>query len=67
MTTAGFALLAAVGVSSAQAAEWTTLPFKDPSWSPDFTLALTVGSMDPDVDGVDSGTATGAQLSLNCP
>ena len=64
---AGCMLATGLGLSSVQAAEWQTLPYKDPSWSPEFTLALTVGSMDPDVPGVDSDTATGMQLSLNCP
>jgi len=64
---AGCVLLGAMCLSTAQADEWKMLPFKDPSWSPDFILAVTAGELDPDVDGVDSGTAVGAQLSLNCP
>lgn len=64
----GLLLLAASSLASqALAGEWEMLPFKKDGWSPDFTLALTAGPMDPDVEGVDSDTATGVQLSLNCP
>lgn len=60
-------LAASTLASQALAGEWEMLPFKNAGWSPDFTLALTTGPMDPDVDGVDSDTASGVQLSLNCP
>ncbi|WP_018936253.1 hypothetical protein [Thioalkalivibrio sp. ALJ24] len=61
------AVLCAGLVGTAQAGEWTTSPYQDPEWSPDFTLAATAGPMDVDVSGVGSDTAVGAQFSMNCP
>lgn len=52
---------------SAHGAGWNLLPFQDEDWSADLTLAATGGLMDPDVEGLDSDTAVGAQFSLNCP
>lgn len=52
---------------AANAQGWNLFPFLDEDWSADFTLAATGGLMDPDVEGLDSDTAVGAQLSLNCP
>lgn len=50
---------------SALADGWTLAPFKQDGWSPKFTLAGVVGSMDPDNGG--TGQYTGAELSLDCP
>jgi hypothetical protein len=64
----GAALLAAaIAPGSAHAEGWNLFPFLDEGWSPDFTLAATGGLMTPDIDGVDTDTAVGAQLSLTCP
>lgn len=60
-------LLFAVLAAPAQAEGWKMLPFKEPGWSPEFTLSVNTGPMDFDVDGVDTDNATGLQLSLNCP
>jgi hypothetical protein len=46
---------------------WTMLPFKEPGWSPQFTLSINYGPMDPDIRGVGTDNAIGAQLSLDCP
>lgn len=57
-----------LGLSSTAMAEgWKSMPYKDADWSPEFTLALTTGTMDTEITGLDSNSATGLQLSLNCP
>lgn len=60
-------VVAMLAPASAQAEGWNFLPYQDEDWSADLTLAATGGLMDPEVDGVDSDTAFGAQLSMNCP
>lgn len=56
------------GATGAMAAEgWKMFPFRDAEWSPDFTLALSYGVMDPDTNLGDSDPAVGVQFSLNCP
>lgn len=60
-------LALACGAGQAVAGEWRMMPFKDAEWSPDFTVALTYGVLDPDTNIADSDGALGLQVSLNCP
>ena len=61
-------LLVLLSATVSMAAEgWRALPFRDAEWSPDFTLALSYGSMDPDTSLGSSDPALGLQFSLNCP
>ncbi len=63
----GGLLASAMTVSGLAQAEWTTFPFQDPNWDPEFTVALTTGSFDPTDSAYDTETANGLQVSLNCP
>ena len=47
--------------------EWITGPAFKPDFKPHFTLAVTGGYLNPDIDGISSDSAPGIQLSLNCP
>lgn len=60
--------MATIPASAAEGTgEWVMGPAFKPGWDPHFTIAATAGYLDPDIQGVDGGSAYGLQLSLNCP
>jgi hypothetical protein len=63
-------LLTTLAVGQLQAEEeegWVIGPAFKGGWSPDFTLALSLNYIEPDIHGVDGDIGGGLQLSLNCP
>ncbi len=58
------AALATTAAAPALAGEWKFLPILDKGYSPAFVASVTGGLMDP--KHVDSGTAWGLELAMNC-
>jgi len=58
-------LLASVNAQAGD--DWTWLAGHKEGYVAQPAVSLMVGVQDPDVNGVDSGSVTGIELSLNCP
>ena len=56
----------AMATSAAQAEGWNFLPVTDAGFKAEPTLSLMGGMLNPDVNGADSDTAMGVELSFNC-
>jgi hypothetical protein len=64
----GATVVALLQAGSVHAADsWNLLPAADEGYQAQPTVALLGGQLDPAESGLDSATATGVELSLNCP
>ncbi len=57
---------AALAAGTAQADGWTFLPATKPGYTPEPTVAVTAGLLNPDSTIGGSATAYGVELSMNC-